>query len=399
MRGRKANPQGEKTGGPDESVWHGRRTRRSDSGRRTKRGGRLAATMAAVVVCTAAGAWGIDSSTGGGQGLVWQEFKQFFASTPIYEWLQPSAGSGSPDWIQIPAKNGAQGEVIEIPAYSGEAVVKLNHNRPDFDETDLTTEAFEDYSDLDDLGRCGTAYANICRELMPTEKRGSIGMIRPSGWQTARYDDLISTKYLYNRCHLIAYQLTGENANNKNLITGTRSFNVDGMLPYEEMVGDYVRETGNHVLYRVTPVFDGDDLVAKGVQMEAMSVEDKGEDIKFNVFVYNVQDGVKIDYETGDSEADSSVQVTTENSKASQKYHTNQNSSNNSKNNSSNKNTTAAKTNTKTTASQKIRGNSRSKVYHCPGQRDYDRMGTSKYLVTFKSEKEAKAAGYHKAQR
>lgn len=185
-----------------------------------ERGGRLAATMAAVVVCTAAGAWGIDSSAGGGQGLVGQEFKQFFASTPIYEWLQPSAGSGSPDWIQIPAKNGAQGEVIEIPVYSGEAVVKLNHNRPDFDETDLTTEAFEDYSDLDDLGRCGTAYANICRELMPTEKRGSIGMIRPSGWQTARYDDLISTKYLYNRCHLIAYSLAGENANERNLITG-----------------------------------------------------------------------------------------------------------------------------------------------------------------------------------
>lgn len=182
------------------------------------------------------------------------------------------------------------------------------------------------------------------------------------------------------------------------------------MLPYEEMVGDYVRETGNHVLYRVTPVFDGDDLVAKGVQMEAMSVEDKGEDIKFNVFVYNVQDGVKIDYETGDSEADSSVEVTTENSKANQKYHTDQNSSNNSNssdssNNSnsksyrSNKNTTAAKTNTKTSTSQEIRGNSRSKVYHCPGQRDYDRMGTSKYLVTFKSEKEAQAAGYRKAQR
>ena len=223
-------------------------------------------------------------------------------------------------------------------------------------------------------------------------------MVKSTGWHTAKYNN-VDGKYLYNRCHLIAYQLTGENANNKNLITGTRSFNVDGMLPYEEMVGDYVRETGNHVLYRVTPVFDGDDLVAKGVQMEAMSVEDKGEDIKFNVFVYNVQDGVKIDYETGDSEADSSMQVTTENSKASQKYHTNQNSSNNSKNYSSNKNTTAAKTNTKTTASQKIRGNSRSKVYHCPGQRDYDRMGTSKYLVTFKSEKEAKAAGYHKAQR
>ena len=266
-----------------------------------------------------------------------------------------------------------------IPDFSGNMTVAVDNNNPDFTSKDLTTKSYESYSRLD-------------------SERGTIGMVKPTGWHTAKYNN-VDGKYLYNRCHLIAYQLTGENANNKNLITGTRSFNVDGMLPYEEMVGDYVRETGNHVLYRVTPVFDGDDLVAKGVQMEAMSVEDKGEDIKFNVFVYNVQDGVKIDYETGDSEADSSVQVTTENSKASQKYHTNQNSSNNSKNYSSNKNTTAAKTNTKTTASQKIRGNSRSKVYHCPGQRDYDRMGTSKYLVTFKSEKEAKAAGYHKSQR
>ena len=271
-------------------------------------------------------------------------------------------------------------------------------NNPDFTSKDLTTKSYESYSRLDSEGRCQVAEACVGKDIMPKGKRGAIGMVKPTGWHTAKYNN-VDGKYLYNRCHLIAYQLTGENANNKNLITGTRSFNVDGMLPYEEMVGDYVRETGNHVLYRVTPVFDGDDLVAKGVQMEAMSVEDKGEDIKFNVFVYNVQDGVKIDYETGDSEADSSVQVTTENSKASQKYHTNQNSSNNSKNYSSNKNTTAAKTNTKTTASQKIRGNSRSKVYHCPGQRDYDRMGTSKYLVTFKSEKEAKAAGYHKAQR
>ena len=234
-------------------------------------------------------------------------------------------------------------------------------------------------------------------------------MVKPTGWHTVKYDN-VDGKYLYNRCHLIAYQLTGENANNKNLITGTRSFNVDGMLSYEEMVGDYVRETGNHVLYRVTPVFDGDDLVAKGVQMEAMSVEDKGEDIKFNVFVYNVQDGVKIDYETGESKADSSVEVTTENSEASKKYHTNQSSSNNSNSSNSNnsnsksyssnnKSTTVAKTNTKTSTSKQIRGNSRSKVYHCPGQRDYDRMGTSKYLVTFKSEKEAQKAGYHKAKR
>ena len=266
-----------------------------------------------------------------------------------------------------------------IPDFSGNMTVAVDNNNPDFTSKDLTTKSYESYSRLDSEGRCQVAEACVGKDIMPKGKRGAIGMVKPTGWHTAKYDN-VDGKYLYNRCHLIAYQLTGENANNKNLITGTRSFNVDGMLPYEEMVGDYV-------------------LVAKGVQMEAMSVEDKGEDIKFNVFVYNVQDGVKIDYESGDSEADSSVQVTTENSKASQKYHTNQNSSNNSKNYSSNKNTTAAKTNTKTTASQKIRGNSRSKVYHCPGQRDYDRMGTSKYLVTFKSEKEAKAAGYHKAQR
>ncbi len=293
--------------------------------------------------------------------------------------------------------------------FSGNMTVAVDNNNPDFTSKDLTTKSYESYSRLDSEGRCQVAEACVGKDIMPKGKRGTIGMVKPTGWHTAKYNN-VDGKYLYNRCHLIAYQLTGENANNKNLITGTRSFNVDGMLPYEEMVGDYVRETGNHVLYRVTPVFDGDDLVAKGVQMEAMSVEDKGEDIKFNVFVYNVQDGVKIDYETGDSEADSSVEVTTENSKASQKYHTDQNSSNNSNssdssNNSnsksyrSNKNTTAAKTNTKTSTSQEIRGNSRSKVYHCPGQRDYDRMGTSKYLVTFKSEKEAQAAGYRKAQR
>lgn len=283
-----------------------------------------------------------------------------------------------------------------IPNFSGNMTVVVDNNDPDFSSKDLTTKSYESYSKLDSEGRCQVAEACVGKDIMPKGKRGAIGMVKPTGWHTVKYDN-VDGKYLYNRCHLIAYQLTGENANNKNLITGTRSFNVDGMLPYEEMVGDYVRETGNHVLYRVTPVFDGDDLVAKGVQMEAMSVEDKGEDIKFNVFVYNVQDGVKIDYETGDSEADSSVEVTTENSEASKKYHTDQNSSNNS--NSSNKNTPAAKSSTKTSTSQQIRGNSRSKVYHCPGQRDYDRMGTSKYLVTFKSEKEAQAAGYRKAQR
>ena len=296
-----------------------------------------------------------------------------------------------------------------IPDFSGNMTVVVDNNNPDFTSKDLTTKSYESYSKLDSEGRCQVAEACVGKDIMPKGKRGDIGMVKPTGWHTVKYDN-VDGKYLYNRCHLIAYQLTGENANNKNLITGTRSFNVDGMLSYEEMVGDYVRETGNHVLYRVTPVFDGDDLVAKGVQMEAMSVEDKGEDIKFNVFVYNVQDGVKIDYETGESKADSSVEVTTENSEASKKYHTNQSSSNNSNSSNSNnsnsksyssnnKSTTVAKTNTKTSTSKQIRGNSRSKVYHCPGQRDYDRIGTSKYLVTFKSEKEAQKAGYHKAKR
>lgn len=282
----------------------------------------------------------------------------------------------------------------DIPDYSGKMTVVVDNNDPDFTSKDLTTKSYESYSNLDSEERCQVAEACVGKDIMPRQKRGDIGMVKPTGWHTVKYDN-VDGKYLYNRCHLIAYQLTGENANRKNLITGTRSFNVDGMLPYEEMVGDYVRETGNHVLYRVTPVFDGDDLVAKGVQMEAMSVEDKGEDIKFNVFVYNVQDGVKIDYATGDSRASSSMHVTTDNSKASQKYHTNQSSNSiyNRRNN-----TTAKSNNTKTTT-QEIRGNSRSKVYHCPGQRDYDRMATSKYLKTFKSEKEAQAAGYRKAQR
>lgn len=180
----------------------------------------------------------------------------------------------------------------------------VNGNIPEFSEDELTTEPFETYSELDELGRCGVAYANICQELMPTEKRGDIGMIKPTGWHTVRYDDLISDKYLYNRCHLIGYQLAGENANEKNLITGTRYFNVTGMLPFEDEVADYVHETNNHVLYRVTPVYDGNNLVADGVQMEALSVEDDGEGVCFNVFVYNVQPGIIIDYATGNSWVD-----------------------------------------------------------------------------------------------
>ena len=188
-----------------------------------------------------------------------------------------------------------------LPAYSGEPYVEVNGNVPYFTEEDLTTDAFEEYSPLDALGRCGVAFANVCPELMPTEERGEIGMIRPSGWQTVRYDGVVDGNYLYNRCHLIGYQLSGENANEENLITGTRYLTVEGMLPFENQVDDYVDETGNHVLYRVTPVFTGENLLADGVLMEARSVEDEGRGVTFCVFCYNVQPGVVIDYATGES--------------------------------------------------------------------------------------------------
>lgn len=187
-----------------------------------------------------------------------------------------------------------------IPAYEGKAYVAINNNEPFFTDNDMTTTAFENYSDLDSLGRCGVAYANICKEIMPTEKRGKIGMIKPSGWHTVKYD-VIKDRYLYNRCHLIGYQLAGENANPKNLITGTRYLNVEGMLPFENLVADYVNNTGNHVLYRVTPMFSGSNLVANGVLIEAKSVEDNGGGILFNVYCYNVQPGIGINYENGDS--------------------------------------------------------------------------------------------------
>lgn len=187
-----------------------------------------------------------------------------------------------------------------LPVYSGEAYVELNDNVPSFSKKDMTTKAFEKYSELDDLGRCGVAYANVCRETMPTEERGNIGMIKPSGWQTVKYDN-VDGKYLYNRCHLIGYQLTAENANEKNLITGTRYLNIEGMLLFENMVADYIDETDNHVLYRVTPIFKGNNLLASGVQMEAYSVEDKGKGVSFNVYCYNVQPGITIDYTNGDS--------------------------------------------------------------------------------------------------
>ena len=191
----------------------------------------------------------------------------------------------------------------DIPEYSGSPYVAVNGNVPYFSESDLTDVSFESYSDLDALGRCGVAYASVSTDTMPTEKRGSIGEVKPTGWHNKKYD-FVDGKYVYNRCHLIGYQLTAENANEKNLITGTRYLNVQGMLPFENLTADYVKETNNHVLYRVTPVYDGNDLVAKGVQMEAYSVEDDGEGVLFNVFVYNVQPGITIDYATGNSEQD-----------------------------------------------------------------------------------------------
>ncbi len=186
-----------------------------------------------------------------------------------------------------------------IPAYAGEPWAQIGDNTPRFDKSDLSA-AFEAYSPLDELGRCGPAAACIGPELMPTEDREPIGMIRPSGWQLVKYD-FVDGKYLYNRCHLIGFQLTGENANEENLITGTRYMNTNGMLPFENQVAKYIRNTGNHVLYRVTPEFDGDDLLCRGVRMEAYSVEDKGEGVSFHVFAYNVQPGVTIDYATGES--------------------------------------------------------------------------------------------------
>lgn len=192
--------------------------------------------------------------------------------------------------------------VQNVPKFQDSPYAVVNNNQPEFAETDLTETAYEYYSQLDSLGRCGYAMACIGQELMPTEERGSIGQVKPSGWQTVKYD-FVDGKYLYNRCHLIGYQLTAENANERNLITGTRYMNVQGMLPFENMVADYIKETGNHVLYRVTPVFEGDELVARGVQLEGYSVEDRGEGICFNVYVYNNQPGVVIDYATGKSSA------------------------------------------------------------------------------------------------
>ena len=210
-----------------------------------------------------------------------------------------------PEAVQSPALS-----LEDIPAFSGEPYVVLQDNQPGFTEDELGRGSFETYSPLDALGRCGPAFASVSPDTMPTEERGDIGQVKPTGWHTVKYD-CVDGKDLYNRCHLIGFQLTGENANEENLITGTRYLNVEGMLPFENMVADYVRETGNHVLYRVTPIYEGDNLVASGVEMEALSVEDGGAGICFHIYAYNSQPGVSIDYATGDSRLEGEAPVQT----------------------------------------------------------------------------------------
>lgn len=201
-----------------------------------------------------------------------------------------------------------------IPEYTGAASVVLNGNIPSFSTDEITAESFEKYGNLDKLGRCTPAIASVGKDIMPTEERGSIGSVKPTGWNQNKYPGIVNSEppYLYNRCHLIGYQLTGENANEKNLITGTRYMNIEGMLPYENKVADYVRSTGNHVMYRVTPVFSGNNLLCDGVQIEALSVEDNGKGIRFNVFCYNVQPGILINYTDGSNQADPSYNATSQ---------------------------------------------------------------------------------------
>ncbi len=205
-------------------------------------------------------------------------------------------------WLPQLLWHGSSVSLDEIPDYSGQPYVIVDNNMPQFTEKEITTMSYESYGVQDLLGRCGAAEACIGQDLMPTENRESISSVKPSGWQVQTYD-FVDQQYLYNRCHLIGFQLTGENANERNLITGTRYMNVEGMLPFENQVAEYIERTDNHVMYRVTPVFEGANLVADGVQMEAYSVEDNGRGVCFNVFVYNVQPGVVIDYLTGKSHA------------------------------------------------------------------------------------------------
>ncbi|MCC6095108.1 MAG: DNA/RNA non-specific endonuclease [Eubacterium sp.] len=279
----------------------------------------------------------------------------------------------------------------DIPAYAGNPYVAVNNNVPYFLDADLTTASYEHYGDLDALGRCTAASASIGQDLMPTEPRGDIGEVKPTGWHTVKYNG-IEGNYLYNRCHLIGYQLTGENANEKNLITGTRYLNVDGMEPFENMTADYIKETGNHVLYRVTPVFEGNNALASGVLMEGESVEDKGAGVLFCVYCYNVQPGITIDYATGDS---SGPAFTGSGNQESENQGSNtQNSGNQTSAQGSPAVTQATQTQQEAqTNTAAYIGNSNTHKFHRPDCTSVGRM-SEKNKVSFGSREEAVNAGY-----
>ncbi len=265
----------------------------------------LTLLLAAAMTFTLAGCGGSSSGSGSSSSNSTQSESQSKSNS------QSSAAEKAEDAVSAIAASASgssagksSGAVVlsKIPKYSGSPYVKLNHNKPAFKTSQLIKRSYEKYGSLDSLGRCTTCIANVSRSTMPTAPRGSIGMIKPTGWHTIRYS-FVDGKYLYNRCHLIGYQLTGENANSRNLITGTRYMNVDGMEPFESEIAQYVKSTGNHVLYRVTPVFKGSDLLAHGVHMESESVEDHGSGIKFNIYCYNVEPGTKLNYTNGNSRA------------------------------------------------------------------------------------------------
>ena len=256
---------------------------------------RIALIALFLVLCTLFASCDININLGGQLPVTTPASVE--STTPQPTAPEETTPSGSGSQTTTPQKTF---DYNEVPAYSGKLYAEMNGNIPYFSQDDYTTDSYESYANLDSLNRCGVAMACLGRDLMPTGDRESISSVKPSGWVQASYD-IVDGKYLYNRSHLIGWQLAGENANEKNLITGTRSFNQLGMLPFENMVADYIKETNNHVLYRVTPVFVGDELVARGALIEAWSVEDNGDGICFNVFVYNAQPGIEIDYATGES--------------------------------------------------------------------------------------------------
>lgn len=309
------------------------------------------------------------------------------------EEIAESSDSGASEEISENSSEGSSDsfDLSAIPEYSGKPYVAVNDNVPFFSDSELTSKAFESYSSLDSLGRCGVAYACVGQELMPNEKRGDIGSVKPSGWNQKKYSN-VDGKYLWNRCHLIGYQLSAENANPQNLITGTRYLNVEGMLPFENMTADYIKETGNHVLYRVTPVFEGNNLVASGVLMEAKSVEDSGDGILFNVYVYNVQPDIAIDYANGSSESLIGSEITGYESSSSESHETKASSKKDTESTSAEaQNETSAETSNTETA---YIVNTNTKKFHYPGCSSVDKMSPSNKMEFSGSRDELISQGY-----